>query len=63
MVIIIIYNILYFLWVFVEVFIGEECYGMFVYDFNIIDSECFKYVLFKGLGFGIVVGGSIVKIF
>jgi mannose-P-dolichol utilization defect protein 1 len=40
--------------------IGEKCYG--VYDFDITHSECLKYALSKGLGLGIVLGGSIVKI-
>ncbi|WOO76969.1 Mannose-P-dolichol utilization defect 1 protein [Vanrija pseudolonga] len=42
--------------------IGEKCYTVLIYDFNITEPECFKYALSKGLGFGIVVGGGIVKI-
>lgn len=42
--------------------IGAKCYNTLVYDFNITDVECLKYALSKGLGFGIVLGGSIVKI-
>jgi mannose-P-dolichol utilization defect protein 1 len=42
--------------------IGEKCYNTLIYDFNITDVECLKYALSKGLGFGIVLGGSIVKI-
>jgi hypothetical protein len=42
--------------------IGEKCYTTLVYDFNVTDVECLKYALSKGLGFGIVLGGSIVKI-
>jgi mannose-P-dolichol utilization defect protein 1 len=42
--------------------IGEKCYGVLVYDFDITHSECLKYALSKGLGLGIVLGGSIVKI-
>ncbi|OXB35071.1 hypothetical protein LQV05_001114 [Cryptococcus neoformans] len=56
------HNIPYFARAPLEALIGEECYGTLVYDFNITDSECLKYALSKGLGFGIVVGGSIVKI-
>lgn len=42
--------------------IGPKCYNTLVYDFNITDVDCLKYALSKGLGFGIVLGGSIVKI-
>lgn len=42
--------------------IGEKCYKVLVYDFEITNTECLKYALSKGLGFGIVLGGSIVKI-
>lgn len=56
------HNIPYFARAPLEALIGEECYGTLVYDFNITDSECLKYALSKGLGFGIVVGGSIVKV-
>jgi mannose-P-dolichol utilization defect protein 1 len=42
--------------------IGEKCYGVLVYDFDITHSECLKFALSKGLGLGIVLGGSIVKI-
>lgn len=35
---------------------------MLVYDFNITEVECLKYALSKGLGFGIVVGGSTLKV-
>ena len=42
--------------------IGERCYTILVYDFDITHTECLKYALSKGLGFGIVIGGGIVKI-
>jgi len=42
--------------------IGEKCYTVLVYDFDITNVECLKYALSKGLGLGIVVGGAIVKI-
>jgi hypothetical protein len=42
--------------------IGEKCYTVLVYDFDITHAECLKYALSKGLGLGIVLGGSIVKI-
>lgn len=40
----------------------QECYKTLIYDFDILDGPCLKYALSKGLGLGIVLGGSIVKI-
>lgn len=40
----------------------QECYRTLIYDFDILDGPCLKYALSKGLGLGIVLGGSIVKI-
>lgn len=42
--------------------IGEECYSSLIEDFNYRDIKCIRYSLSKGLGFGIVLGGAIVKI-
>ncbi|CDZ98215.1 Predicted endoplasmic reticulum membrane protein Lec35/MPDU1 involved in monosaccharide-P-dolichol utilization [Phaffia rhodozyma] len=42
--------------------IGEKCYTTLIYDFDILDGPCLTYAISKGLGFGIVIGGSIVKI-
>jgi mannose-P-dolichol utilization defect protein 1 len=42
--------------------IGEQCYTVLVYDFDITNVDCLKYALSKGLGLGIVLGGAIVKI-
>jgi mannose-P-dolichol utilization defect protein 1 len=42
--------------------IGERCYTVLVYDFDITNVDCLKYALSKGLGLGIVLGGAIVKI-
>ncbi|KAI7869710.1 hypothetical protein BDF14DRAFT_1779821 [Spinellus fusiger] len=42
--------------------IGETCYGSLIEDFHITDWHCIRYALSKGLGFGIVVGSSIVKV-
>ncbi|KAI6119502.1 hypothetical protein EDD17DRAFT_1551969 [Pisolithus thermaeus] len=42
--------------------IGEKCYSSLVEDLNVGDVECLKYSLSKGLGLGIVVGGSIMKV-
>jgi mannose-P-dolichol utilization defect protein 1 len=41
---------------------SEHCYKTIVEDLNVTDVECLKLVLSKGLGFGIVAGGSIVKV-
>lgn len=42
--------------------VGEKCYTSLVENLNIEDVECLKYALSKGLGLGIVVGGSIMKV-
>ncbi|KAF9171206.1 hypothetical protein BGX21_004386 [Mortierella sp. AD011] len=42
--------------------IGETCYSSLIEDFNYHDVPCIKYAISKGLGFGIVAGGSIVKV-
>lgn len=40
----------------------QQCYKTLIFDFDILDGPCLKYSLSKGLGLGIVLGGSIVKI-
>ena len=40
----------------------KKCYASLVEELNFGDVECLKYALSKGLGLGIVVGGSIVKV-
>ncbi|KAF7725574.1 hypothetical protein EC973_009529 [Apophysomyces ossiformis] len=42
--------------------LGEQCYATLVQDLNVTDVECIKYAISKGLGLGIVLGGSIVKV-
>jgi mannose-P-dolichol utilization defect protein 1 len=42
--------------------IGQKCYVSLVENLNIGDVECLKYSLSKGLGIGIVIGGSIMKV-
>ncbi|KDQ51239.1 hypothetical protein JAAARDRAFT_81529 [Jaapia argillacea MUCL 33604] len=42
--------------------VGQKCYTSLVENLNIEDVECLKYSLSKGLGLGIVVGGSIMKV-
>ncbi|KAL5482676.1 hypothetical protein ACEPAI_9270 [Sanghuangporus weigelae] len=42
--------------------VGEKCYHSLVEELNVGDVECLKYALSKGLGVGIVIGGSIMKV-
>ncbi|KAJ2922276.1 hypothetical protein H1R20_g14821, partial [Candolleomyces eurysporus] len=42
--------------------VGQKCYTSLVEDLNVTDVPCLKYALSKGLGVGIVVGGSIMKV-
>ncbi|KAF6740890.1 hypothetical protein DFP72DRAFT_1129236 [Ephemerocybe angulata] len=42
--------------------VGEKCYTSLVENLNIGDVPCLKFALSKGLGVGIVVGGSVVKV-
>ena len=40
----------------------QECYTSLIENLDITDVKCLKYSLSKGLGIGVVVGGSIVKV-
>ncbi|CAK5281387.1 unnamed protein product [Mycena citricolor] len=42
--------------------VGKECYTSLVENLNIGDVQCIKYSISKGLGIGIVLGGSIMKV-
>ncbi|KAG5642237.1 hypothetical protein DXG03_003361 [Asterophora parasitica] len=42
--------------------VGQECYTSLVENLDIGDVQCIKYSISKGLGIGIVVGGSIMKV-
>ncbi|KAF9257213.1 mannose-P-dolichol utilization defect 1 protein [Marasmius fiardii PR-910] len=42
--------------------VGQKCYTSLVENLDIGDVECIKYSISKGLGIGIVVGGSIMKV-
>lgn len=46
----------------IELPIFQKCYESLVENLDIGDVECLKYSLSKGLGFGIVLGGSIMKV-
>ncbi|KAJ6507194.1 hypothetical protein C8R47DRAFT_1037023 [Mycena vitilis] len=42
--------------------VGKECYTSLIENLDIGDVKCIKYSISKGLGIGIVVGGSIMKV-
>ena len=42
--------------------IPEYCYNEYFVNFNIFDKQCLKIALTKALGYGIIVGASIVKV-
>src|SRR5947209_5334888 len=42
--------------------IGDKCYTSLVENINIRDIECVKLLISKGLGIGIVLFGSLIKI-
>ncbi|KAF9485913.1 mannose-P-dolichol utilization defect 1 protein [Pholiota conissans] len=42
--------------------VGKECYTSLVENLHLDDVKCLKYSLSKGLGIGIVLGGSIMKV-
>ncbi|KAG6832765.1 hypothetical protein H0H87_000418 [Tephrocybe sp. NHM501043] len=42
--------------------VGQECYTSLVENLDIGDVQCIKYSISKGLGIGIVAGGSIMKL-
>ena len=42
--------------------IVQECYTSLIENLDVGDVQCIKYSLSKGLGIGIVVGGSIMKV-
>jgi len=42
--------------------IGDECYTSLVENLDVSDVACLKYSLSKGLGIGIVIGGTVMKL-
>ena len=40
----------------------QKCYVSLVENLDVKDVDCIKYSLSKGIGLGIVVGGSIMKV-
>jgi len=55
-------NATYFFTPLVLMLIPEHCHDEFFIKFNFLDVPCLKIALTKGLGYGIVVGASIVKV-
>ncbi|XP_051231211.1 mannose-P-dolichol utilization defect 1b [Dicentrarchus labrax] len=43
-------------------FMPESCYDEFFLNFNLLDVQCLKIVLSKGLGIGIILGSVMVKL-
>jgi len=43
-------------------FITEKCYDNYFVDYNFLDVDCFKLILSKGLGLGIIAGSILVKV-
>ncbi|KAJ6629480.1 hypothetical protein B0H10DRAFT_1987364 [Mycena sp. CBHHK59/15] len=42
--------------------VGKECYTSLIENLDIADVKCIKYSISKGLGIGIVLGGSVMKV-
>ncbi|KAJ7661662.1 hypothetical protein B0H17DRAFT_991917 [Mycena rosella] len=42
--------------------VGQECYTSLIENLDVGDVQCIKYSISKGLGIGIVLGGSIMKV-
>lgn len=42
--------------------LGDKCYQSLVWDVNVTDVACLRLGLSKGLGLGIVIFGSIIKL-
>ncbi|KAJ6508067.1 hypothetical protein DFH09DRAFT_942720 [Mycena vulgaris] len=42
--------------------VGQKCYTSLIENLDIGDVQCIKYSISKGLGIGIVLGGSIMKV-
>ena len=41
---------------------SDQCCHQFVYDWNLSDSNCLKLAITKGLGYGIIVASTLVKL-
>jgi mannose-P-dolichol utilization defect protein 1 len=46
----------------VEIFLPGECYEDVVLNFDVSNVACMKIALSKGLGYGMILGGSLVKL-
>ncbi|ETN58887.1 mannose-P-dolichol utilization defect 1 protein [Anopheles darlingi] len=40
----------------------EKCYDKYFLEFDLLDGDCFRALLSKGLGFGIIAGSVLVKV-
>uniref|UniRef100_A0A182QRD4 Mannose-P-dolichol utilization defect 1 protein homolog n=1 Tax=Anopheles farauti TaxID=69004 RepID=A0A182QRD4_9DIPT len=40
----------------------EKCYDNYFVEFDLLDGDCFRALLSKGLGFGIIAGSVLVKV-
>ena len=47
---------------FVSSIIGDKCYRTFFINGDLMDMDCLKYSISKGLGYGIVIGSGIMKL-
>uniref|UniRef100_A0A0K8TTA9 Mannose-P-dolichol utilization defect 1 protein homolog n=1 Tax=Tabanus bromius TaxID=304241 RepID=A0A0K8TTA9_TABBR len=42
--------------------ISEKCYDKYFFEYDFFDGDCFKAIVSKGLGFGIIAGSLLVKV-
>lgn len=47
---------------FMLLLMNEKCYDNYFVDFDFLDADCFKALLSKGLGLGIIAGSVLVKV-
>lgn len=47
---------------FMLLLMNEKCYDNYFVDFDFFDADCFKALLSKGLGLGIIAGSVLVKV-
>lgn len=47
---------------FMLLLMSEKCYDNYFLDFDFFDADCFKALLSKGLGIGIIAGSVLVKV-
>ncbi|XP_052865341.1 mannose-P-dolichol utilization defect 1 protein homolog [Anopheles cruzii] len=47
---------------FMLLLMDEKCYDKYFLEFDFLDGDCFRALLSKGLGFGIIAGSVLVKV-